>query len=81
MMVSTISEWCEAKHRKPSKEEIEFINSIPIEFCPCCGSSSIRKDGRPKKTGLIIMECKGCGRKFNPLTGTIFDSRKIPFSE
>ena len=81
MLVSTISEWYEAKHRKPSSEEVEFINSIPIESCPYCESSSIRKDGRSKKTGLATMECKDCGRKFNPLTGTIFDSRKIPFSE
>lgn len=31
MMVSTISEWYDAKHRKPSKEEVDFINSIVIE--------------------------------------------------
>lgn len=34
-----------------------------------------------KKTGLAIQECKTCGRKFNPLAGTIFDSRKIPLSK
>lgn len=81
MMVSTISEWYDAKHRKPSKEEVDFINSIVIEKCPFCGSKEIRRDGFNKKTGLAIRECKTCGRKFNPLAGTIFDSRKIPFSE
>ena len=81
MMVSTISEWYDAKHRKPSKEEVYFINSIVIEECPFCGSKRIRRDGFNKKTGLAIRECKTCGRKFNPLAGTIFDSRKIPFSD
>ncbi len=81
MMVSTIMEWYEAKHRRPSKEEVSFINSIAVEECPFCGSREIRRDGFNKKTGLLIRECKECGRKFNPLAGTIFDSRKIPFSE
>lgn len=81
LMVSTISEWYDAKHRKPSKEEVVFINSIVIEECPFCGSKEIRRDGFNKKTGLAIRECKTCGRKFNPLAGTIFDSRKIPLSE
>ena len=81
LMVSTISEWYDAKHRKPSKEEVDFINSIVIEECPFCGSKEIRRDGFNKKTGLAIRECKTCGRKFNPLAGTIFDSRKIPFSD
>ena len=81
LMVSTISEWYDAKHRKPSKEEVDFINSIAIEECPFCGSREIRRDGFSKRTGLAIRECKACGRKFNPLAGTIFDSRKIPFSE
>lgn len=81
MMVSTILEWYDAKHRKPSQEEIRFINSLAVDECPFCGSSAIRRDGYSKSTGLAMRECKGCGRKFNPLAGTIFDSRKIPFSE
>ena len=80
MMVSTISEWYEAKHRRPSRE-VDFINSVAVTECPFCGSKEIRRDGFNKRTGLAIRECKGCGRKFNPLAGTIFDSRKIPFSE
>ena len=81
MMISTLEEWHDAKHRDPSKDEIDFINSIEVPSCPYCGSARIRKDGRSKKTGLAIRECKGCGRKFNPLAGTVFDSRKIPISE
>ena len=81
MMVSTLSEWYDAKHRRASPEEVAFINSLPAESCPYCGSTGLRRDGFAKKTGLLIRECKTCGRKFNPLAGTIFDSRKIPFSE
>ena len=44
MMVSTISEWYDAKHRKPLKEEVDFINSIGIEECPFCGSKEILID-------------------------------------
>ena len=81
MMVSTLSEWYDAKHRSPSADEVAFVNSIPVGTCPRCGSENVRKDGRSKKTGLIVRECKDCGKKFGPLTGTVFDSRKIPLSE
>ena len=81
MMISTLEEWHDAKHRDPSKDEVDFVNSIEVTSCPYCGSEMIRKDGRSKRTGLIIRECKRCGKKFNPLTGTVFDSRKIPISE
>lgn len=81
LMISTISEWYNSKHGEPSKKEIKFINHIKITDCPYCGSKEIIKDGFSKTTGLAIRKCKNCGRKFNPLTGTIFDSRKIPLSE
>lgn len=81
MMVSTLSEWYDAKHRKPSPEEVAYANSIPVSSCPYCGSERIRRDGFAKKTGLLMRECRSCGRKFNPLAGTAFDSRKIPCSE
>ena len=44
LIVSTISEWYDAKHRKPLKEEVDFINSIGIEECPFCGSKEILID-------------------------------------
>ena len=80
LMISTLSEWYDAKHRKVSCEEIAYINSLAITSCPYCGSSAIRRDGF-KKSGLRCYECSSCGRKFSPVTNTIFDSRKIPFSE
>jgi transposase-like protein len=80
MMVSTLAEWYDAKHREASNDEISFINSLEADCCPYCGSRSIRKDGL-KKSGLRCYECAWCGRKFTPITNTIFDSRKIPLSE
>jgi|LAHS01.1.fsa_nt_gb predicted RNA-binding Zn-ribbon protein involved in translation (DUF1610 family) len=80
LMISTLSEWYDAKHRKVSCEEIAYINSLAITSCPYCGSPAIRRDGF-KKSGLRCYECSSCGRKFSPVTNTIFDSRKIPFSE
>ena len=62
MMVSTLSEWYDAKHRSPSADEVAFVNSIPVGTCPRCGSENVRKDGRSKKTGLIVRECKDCGK-------------------
>jgi predicted RNA-binding Zn-ribbon protein involved in translation (DUF1610 family) len=76
-----LSEWYDAKHRKPSKEEVSFINSVPVGSCPWCGSVDIVRDGHQKRTGLLMRKCKACGRKFTAITGTIFDSRKIRFSE
>ena len=34
LISSTIHEWYDAKHRKSSIEEIEFINSIKVTHCP-----------------------------------------------
>ena len=69
MMVATLSEWYDAKHRRASPEEVAFINSLPAESCPCCRSTGLGRDGFAKKTGLLIRECKTCGRKFNPPPG------------
>lgn len=77
----TIGERLAVKHRRPIGKEVEMVNSLPIAGCPFCGSAHTRMDGRSKKTGLRMRECASCGRKFSPLTGTIFDSRKIPISE
>lgn len=80
LIESTALEWYEAKHRKASLEEINFINSIKITSCPYC-NGTINKNGHRKLDGLQIYKCRDCLRKFNPLTGTIFDSHKIPISE
>lgn len=79
----TITEWFNEKHRARGEAEVAFVNSIVPESCPHCGSARIRKDGFGKKTGIRVYECMepSCGRKFGPLTGTVFDSKKIPISE
>lgn len=48
--------------------------------CPFCGSAEIVRNGH-RKDGVSLWRCRSCGKSFNPLTGTIFDSRKIPMSE
>lgn len=63
-----------------SKEEIIFINSLPIENCRLCNSSEFTKNGH-RKDGIQIYFCKICHHQFNPLTNTIFDPKKIPISE
>ena len=77
-----IVRWYIEKHPKAGPSEIGFINSIPIDRCPHCGSPRIRKCGR-RKDGIQTFQClgSGCGKRFNPLTNTIFDSRKIPLTE
>lgn len=80
LVESTVSEWYDAKHRTMSKEEIIFINSLPIENCRLCNSSEFTKNGH-RKDGIQIYFCKTCHHQFNPLTNTIFDSKKIPISE
>lgn len=80
LVESTVVEWYSAKHRPPSGEEIAFINSIEVRTCPFCGGSRLARDGRNPK-GVRRLRCACCGRRFTPLTGTIFDSKKIPMSE
>ena len=80
LISSTVHEWYDAKHRKSSKEEIEFINSIEILNCPHCGSLDIVSYGFCDN-GYQRHYCKSCDKTFSPLTGTIFDSKKIPISE
>ena len=77
-----IVRWYIEKHPKAGPSEIGFINSIPIDRCPHCGSPRIRKCGR-RKDGIQTFQCldPGCRKRFNPLTNTIFDSRKIPLTE
>ena len=80
LVESTVIEWYEAKHRKASKEEIDFINSINIVKCPYCKGTHFKKDGH-RKDGIQKYFCNDCACGFNPLTNTIFDSKKIPISE
>lgn len=77
---STFSEWKEAKHRRMSEEEISMLNGIVPEACPYCGEAGFVKDGF-HRNGIRKYRCRGCGRTFSPLTGTLFDSHRIPISE
>ena len=80
LVSSTLEEWYMAKHPRPCNKEIAFINSLNIRECPFCDSVKIDKNGK-RNDGIQRYICHSCGKSFNPLTGTIFDSRKIPMSE
>ena len=80
LVAATLDEWYAAKHPKSCDEEIALVNSLKVSECPFCGSKSIAKNGR-RKDGIQRYLCHACGRFFNPLTGTVFDSRRIPISE
>lgn len=77
---STLNEWYNAKHRTISDDEVNFINSITINKCPYCGSTSFIKNGH-RKDGIQKYKCISCSKSFMPITNTIFDSHKIPISE
>ena len=79
LISSTIHEWYDAKHRETSDEEIKLVNSAQVNCCPYCRSSSVIRSGF--KDGIQRYFCKDCRHCFNPLTGTIFEDKKIPVSE
>ena len=80
LVESTVVEWYSAKHREASQEEVTFVNSLNITKCPYCDGTHFKKDGH-RKDGVQKHFCKDCSRSFNPLSNTIFDSKKIPISE
>lgn len=80
LISSTVHEWYDAKHRYSSQEEIKLINSLKPESCRLCGSKSFKRNGY-YDSGFVRYYCSDCHHSFNPLTGTIFDDKKIPISE
>lgn len=80
LISSTVKEWYDAKHRKVSADEISLTNGIAIESCPYCNSEKFIRSGH-YGNGIQRYKCKECGRRFSPLTNTIFEDRKIPISE
>lgn len=64
---------------EPFGGDVDFFNAYERESCPICGSEEIAKDGHAR-TGLQRYLCKGCGKRFTPVTGTIFEDRKLPLS-
>ena len=59
--------------------DVDFFNAYARESCPLCGSGEVVKAGL-SKSGLQRYACRGCGRRFTPVTGTIFEDRKLPLS-
>lgn len=72
--------WYDAKHKSFSIDEIALVNSLEVKQCPYCYSETIKKNGK-RKDGTQRYHCLSCRRGFNPLTGSLFDSRKIPVAE
>ena len=56
--------------------DIDFFNSYIRDACPRCGGPASR-NGR-EASGLQRYRCASCGRTFTPVTGTIFEGRKLP---
>ena len=80
LISSTMKEWYDAKHREPSADELNLINSITPLICHHCNSKQFIKYGK-YKNGITRFRCKDCNKTFSNLTNTIFDSHKIPISE
>lgn len=80
LISTTVHEWYDSKHPKPSVNEIKLINSLRITSCPYCGSQSIIKYGH-YRNGTQGYMCLICGKRFSPLTNTIFADKKIPIAE
>ena len=69
------------KHPKLNEtKEYILINSIEVNFCPHCNSSNINKKGFTNNK-IQRYYCKDCGKKFTPITNTIFDNHKISIAE
>ena len=76
----TTTKWYESKHRLATSDEIKLINDLPIVDCPYCNKAKYIKYGK-NYNGITKYKCKECNKIFTPLTGTLFDSKKIPISE
>jgi transposase-like protein len=59
--------------------DVEFFNSFEKESCPFCKSQDVKKAGR-EATGMQRYRCNACKKAFTSVTGTIFESRKLPIS-
>lgn len=80
LVEETVLEWYAEKHREAPKKEIEFVNANCLTSCHHCGSADTMRFGKTD-SGIQVFKCKSCSRKFNALTNTPFDSRRIPMSE
>lgn len=60
--------------------EAALINAVIPETCPYCQHDSISRFGLTGN-GIQRHRCKGCGKTFTAIAGTIFDSHKVSISE
>lgn len=63
-----------------NSDEWEFLNLMEAERCSYCGSEDISRFGYTV-SHIRRFRCGRCRRTFTVLTGTVFDSHKIPISE
>ena len=69
------------RHPKLSETgEAKLINAVIPATCPYCQNDGISRFGQTGN-GIQRYRCKGCGKTFTPITGTIFDNHKISISE
>jgi transposase-like protein len=68
------------KHPRPSDREVDFINGLVPKGCPFCFTDGYVK-AEKNSDGIQRYRCLSCGSRFTVMTGTIFDSRKIPITE
>ncbi len=80
LIKETTDTWRKNKHPKISATEIQLVNNVEILECPFCSSKRIIKFGK-RKDGIQTYKCKCCDKRFNSLTNTIFENKKIPISE
>ena len=80
LLRETAEEWDGEKHRPPSAAELSMVNSIAVRACPHCLVGEPVRNGR-NAGGVQTYKCKSCGRRFTPLTGTVFEDRKVAISE
>lgn len=64
---------------EPFEGDIEFFNSYRRDRCPLCGSGRIQRAGFAR-SGLQRYFCPACAKHSTPVTGTIFEDRKLPLT-
>ena len=78
---SVVQNLFEERHKAISETaEVDLVNAIEPQDCHHCGSSNFMRYGKDRN-GIRCYKCKDCGRKFNVLTGTIFQNHKISITE
>lgn len=69
----------DARHA-PLGGEAAFFDAYERDACPRRGSPDVVRDGRDARRVRRWL-CRSCRRSFTPMTGTIFEGRRIPASD